>query len=307
MRFVLVRTVLAATFGAGFGLGAAWTARADNRPAPKGPEEDGTKPALVKIAAEGMMDSHAFQYLTELSDDIGARVTGSPSERKAEEWGAAKMKGIGLENVHKEKYQLWRGWTRGTAQGELLEPVRRPLHVDAMGWTGSTRAAGAEGEVVVVNLFNIEEEVKHTSQLSGKIVLVVMKGAPKKDVDSLFAIFGDFLKAASKAGAVAVIGGQGGSKAVGMNLTHTGILGFDADFAISVLSLTAEDQGQLERYVESGKRVRVRFKVQNTFSNGPVESANVVGEIRGRQNPEQVLVVGAQPKSWDHTEGASDT
>src|SRR5213594_827114 len=250
-----MRRVLAGV-AVGIFLGGAGAARADNRPAPKGPDEDGTKPALVKIAGEGMMDSHAFQYLTELSDDIGSRVTGSPAERNAEEWGVAKMKAMGLENVHTEKYQLWRGWTRGTAQGELLEPIRRPLHVDAMGWTRSTPTGGAEGEVVAANLFDIEEEVKHTSRLSGKIVLVVMKGAPKKDVDSLFAIYGDFLKAASKAGAVAVIGGQGGSKAVGMNLTHTGILGFDADFAISVLSLTAEDQGQLERYVESGKRVR---------------------------------------------------
>src|SRR5438128_8134513 len=188
------------------------TLRADNRPAPKGPDEDGTKPALVKIAGEAMIDSHAFQYLTELSDDIGSRVTGSPADRKAEQWGVAKMKAMGLENVHTEKYQLWRGWTRGMAQGELLEPIRRPLHVDAMGWTGSTPAGGAEGRVVTVNLFDIEEEVKHASRLSGKIVLVVMRGAPKKNEDSLFAIFGDFLKAAGKAGAVAVIGGQAGSK-----------------------------------------------------------------------------------------------
>ena len=287
-------------------LGGAFLVRADNRSAPKGPDEDGTKPALVKIAGEGMMDSHAFQYLTELSDDIGSRVTGSPAERKAEEWGVAKMKAMGLENVHTEKYQLWRGWTRGTAQGELLEPIRRPLHVDAMGWTGSTPTGGAEGELVAVNLFNIEEEVKHTSRLSGKILLVVMQGVPKKNADSLFATFGDFLKAAGKAGAVAVIGGQGGSKAVGMNLTHTGILGFDANYAIPVLSLTAEDQGQLERYVASGKKVRVGFNVQNTFSNGPVESANVVGEIRGRENPEQVLVVGAHLDSWDLSEGTTD-
>src|SRR6266853_822058 len=284
-------------------LGASGFAWADE--VPKGPDEDGTKPALTRIAGEGMMNSHAFEYLTELSDDIGSRVTGTPAERKAEQWGVAKMKAIGLENVHTEKYQLWRGWTRGTAQGELLEPIRRPLHVDAMGWTGSTPAGGAEGEVVTANLFDIEEEVKHTSQLSGKIVLVVMKGEPKKSGDLLFAIFGDFLKAASKAGAVAVIGGQGGSKAVGMNLTHTGILGFDADFAIPVLSLTAADQGQLERYVESGKKVRVRFNVQNAFTNGPVESANVVGEIRGRENPEQVLVVGAHLDSWDLSEGTT--
>src|SRR6266699_1777402 len=308
MRSLLGGVAVAARMAAilGFSLGAALAARADNVPAPKGPDEDGTKPALVKIAGEGMMDSHAFQYLTELSDDIGARVTGTPSERKAEDWGAGKMKAIGLENVHKEKYQLWRGWTRGTAQGELLEPVRRPLHVDAMGWTGSTPAGGAEGEVVAANLFDIEEEVKHASRLSGKIVLVIMQGAPKKNEDTLFAIFGDFLKAASKAGAVAVIGGQAGSKASGMNLTHTGILGFDAVFAIPVLSMTAEDQGQLERYVESGKKVRARFNVQNTFTNGPVESANVVGEIRGRENPEQVLVVGAHLDSWDLSEGTTD-
>jgi Zn-dependent M28 family amino/carboxypeptidase len=290
----------------GCSLGGAWTARADNRPAPKGPDEDGTKPALVKIAGEGMMDSHAFQYLTELSDDIGARVTGSPAERKAEQWGVAKMKAIGLENVHTEKYQLWRGWTRGMAQGELLEPIHRPLHVDAMGWTGSTPAGGVEGEVVTANLFDIDEEIKNVPKYSGKVIVVVMQGAPKKNVDLLFAIFGDFLKAAGKAGAIAIIAGQGGSKASGMNLTHTGILGFDTDFAIPVLSMTAEDQGQLERYVESGKKVRARFNVQNTFSSGPVESANVVGEIRGRENPEQVLVVGAHLDSWDLSEGTTD-
>jgi carboxypeptidase Q len=303
MRLALAVVVVAAM---GLSLGGARAVRADNRAVPKGPDEDGTKPALVKIAGEGMMDSHAFQYLTELSDDIGARVTGTPAERKAEEWGAAKMKAIGLENVHTEKYQLWRGWTRGSAQGELLAPIHRALHVDAMGWTGSTPAGGAEGEVVSANLFDIEEEVKNASQLSGKIVLVVMHGAPKKNVDLLFAIYGDFLKAAARAGAIAVIGGQGGSKAAGMNLTHTGILGFDADFAVPVLSLTAEDQGQLERYVASGKKVRVRFNVQNTFTSGPVEAANVVGEIRGRENPEQVMVVGAHLDSWDLSEGTTD-
>jgi len=123
-------------------------------------------------------------------------------------------------------------------------------------WGGRDRqpAGGAEGEVVAANLFDIEEEVKNASRLSGKIVLVVMHGESKKSGDVLFAIFGDFLKAAGKAGAVAVIGGQGGAKASGMNLTHTGILGFDADFTIPVLSMTAEDQGQLERYVESGRK-----------------------------------------------------
>src|SRR5260370_14105143 len=118
-------------------------ARADERF--KGPDEDGTKPALTKIAGEGMMNSHAFQYLTELSDNVGARVTGTPEAQKAIDWGVAKMRAIGLENVHAEKWQLWRGWERGMAESELLAPTQHNLHLDALGWSGSPAAGGVEG------------------------------------------------------------------------------------------------------------------------------------------------------------------
>jgi carboxypeptidase Q len=301
-----MRRVFAAAVAMGFCGAGVLTLRADGRLTPKGPDEDGTKPALVKIAGEGMMDSHAFQYLTELSDDIGARVTGTPAERKAEEWGVAKMKAIGLENVPAEKYQIWRGWTRGTAEAVLLTPVRHKLHVDAMGWTGSTPSGGAEGDVVPVNLFDLDNEIKNIARLKGKVALVVTKGESNKEFIQLFAQFGDFLRAASPAGIVAVVGGQGGGKSSGMNLTHTGILGFDADFDVPVLSMTAEDQGQLERFVARGITPLVRFNVQNTFTNGPAETANVVGEIRGREHPEQILVVGGHLDSWDLAQGTTD-
>ncbi len=257
---------------------------ADDR-APKGPSEDGTLPALVKIAGEGEMNSHAFEFLTELSDDVGARVTGTPAERKAEDWGVAKMQAIGLTNVHKEKYTIWKGWTRGTADAELLTPVRHKLHVDSMGWTGSTPAGGVEGDVVAVNLFDIDNEIKNVSRLKGKVALVVAKGNARRMGIEAFIRMGDLIRAAGPAGAIAIIGGQGGGKAAGMNLTHTGILGFDADFAVPVVSMTAEDQGQLERYLDRGITPHVRFNIQNTFTNGPVETANVVGEIRGTEHP----------------------
>ncbi len=303
MRKIFAGTAITVLAGA---LLATLAVQAQVKSAAKGPNEDGTKAALVKIAGQGMLDSHAFQYLTELSDDVGARVTGSPQAQKAIEWGLAKMKAMGLENVHAEKWQLWRGWTRGTAQAELLTPIRRPLHIDAMGWTGSTPAGGADGDVVTANIFDLDNEMKNMSRFSGKVVLVVMQGEPNKSFVQLFVQLGDFFRAAGKAGAIAVIGGQGGGKAEGMNLTHTGILGFDADFAIPVVSMTAEDQGQLERYIARGLTPRVHFNVQNTFTNGPVESANVVGEIRGRENPEQVLVVGGHLDSWDLSEGTTD-
>lgn len=297
MRKIWVAVAVMVFCGAGH-------AKADSLP--KSPDQDGIKPALVKIAGEGMMNSHAFEYLTELSDDIGARVTGSPAEHKAEQWGLEKMKAIGLEDVHLEKYTIWKGWTRGTADAELLTPVKRRLHVDSMGWTGSTPAAGVEADVVPVNLFDLDNETKNASRLKGKIALVEMKGEPRKNFAVIFADFGAFLKAAGQAGALAVIGGQGGSQSAGRNLTHTGILGFDADFAIPVLSMTAEDQGQLERLLDHGVTPRLRLNVQNTFTTGPVETANVVGEIRGRESPEQILVVGAHLDSWDLSEGTTD-
>jgi len=160
--------------------------------------------------------------------------------------------------------------------------------------------------VVTVNLFDIENEIKHVSRLKGKIVLVITKGRPSQNEMNLFAMFGDFLKAAGPAGAIAIIGGQGGGKSTGMNLTHTGILGFNADFAVPVVSMSAEDQGQLERFLQRGMTPRARFNVQNTFTSGPVETANVVGEIRGTEHPEQVLVVGGHLDSWDLAEGTTD-
>jgi carboxypeptidase Q len=287
-------------------LGASICANAKTDVAPKGPGEDGTKAALVKIAGEGTMDSHAFEYLTELSDEIGGRVTGTPSAQKAVDWGVGKMKAIGLQNVRAEKWTMWKGWTRGAAEAELISPVRRTLTVDAMGWTGSTPTGGAEGEVVTANFFNLDDELKNTSRFRGKIVMMKPEGTPRKSFWLIFAQFGDFLNALQKAGAIAVIGGQGGFKAEGMHLTHTGILGFAADFAIPVVDMTNEDQSQLERFLAAGKPVRMRINVQNKFTDGPVESANVVGEIVGREHPEEIVVVGAHLDSWDLSEGTTD-
>jgi carboxypeptidase Q len=290
----------------GCSLASAFALRANESSDVKGPDEDGTKPALTRIAGEGYLNSHAYEYLEELSDDVGARVTGSVGDHKATDWGVAKMKKIGLENVHAEKYQLWRGWTRGKAEAELIAPLQKPLHIDSMGWTGSTPVGGVEAEVVPFNIFDLEPEIRNASRYSGKIALAVMHGSPKMSSDMIFVRYGDFVRAAAKAHAVAVVGGQGGFKSSGRNLTHTGIIGFDADYSIPVVSMTAEDHAQLERFLEDGKQVRARLNIQNKFSDGPVQTANVVGEIRGRENPEQVFVVGAHLDSWDLSEGATD-
>jgi carboxypeptidase Q len=269
--------------------------------------DDGTGKALTAIAGAGTMQPRAFDYLTELSDDIGARVTGSPAAGQAVDWGVTTMKAIGLENVHAEPWKLSHGWTRISAEAELVAPIHRRLMVDSLGWVGSTAPGGVEADVIAVNANQLPEELKNNSaNWRGKVLLMVQRGDAPKDRMEAFAKFGDFLKAAHNTGAVAVIGGQGGRKATGMHLTHTGALGFDAYYEIPVVSMAAEDQEQLERYLDRGKTARIKINVQNRVTDGQVNSANVIGEIRGTQNPEQIVVVGGHLDSWDLASGSTD-
>ncbi len=290
--------------------GIAWCASGPSpAPAtPPSPAEDGTMPALVSIAGEGMMNTHAYDDLEDLSDNIGGRVTGSPQAAKAIQWGLERMRAIGLSNVHAEKWQLPQGWTRISASASLLAPIPRQLSVDSMGWVGSTPKGGVEAEVVPVNMFQLDQELKDNSgKWAGKILLIVQKGdkPSREQMMKLFTKFGPFLRAAYAAHALGVIGGQGGSAAAGMHLTHTGVLGFDTVYDIPVVSMIAEDQEQVERFLDHGKTVRMKLDVQNRIS-GPVESANVVGDIPGSEHPEQVVVIGGHLDSWDLAEGSTD-
>jgi carboxypeptidase Q len=301
-----VKTALACTILCLF---AALSFAADAAPAPPpSPAQDGTLPALTSIAGQATINNHALDYLEELSDTIGGRVTGSPQANEAIKWGVAKMKAIGLSNVHTEPFQLAHGWTRVSANASLVAPIQRPLTVSSLGWVGSTPKGGVAANVVAVDLTQLDREIKENSgNWSGKILLMRTKAdLSREERTKMFGKFGPFLKAAYTAHAAAVIGGQGGTKARGMNLTHTGALGFDTVYDIPVVSMTAEDSEQLGRFLDQGKPVRLKMDVQNIITSGPVDTANVVGEIPGSEHPEQVVVVGGHLDSWDLAEGSTD-
>jgi aspartate aminotransferase-like enzyme len=100
---------------------------AANPAEPPAPAQDGTMPALTAIAGQGMMSNEAYEDLEELSDYIGVRVTGSTQVGQAIQWGLQKMRAMGLENVCAEKWQISRGWTRVSADAELVVPTHRRL------------------------------------------------------------------------------------------------------------------------------------------------------------------------------------
>jgi hypothetical protein len=273
---------------------------------PASPAEDGTLGALTSIAGSAMMDPYAYATLQELSDEIGGRVTGTPEDARAIEWGLKQMKALGLENVHKETWMLSRGWSRGSAEAEMISPIQRRLHVSSLGWVGSTPKGGVEAEVVAVNRYQFEREMKeNAAHWAGKILLMTEKGDPPDEKHPQHGKFGEFMEAAYAAKALAVIGNQGGPSP-GMQLTHTTSPAWNKFFELPAVSITAEDRSLLERFLEKKDPLRVRIDVQNRVTPGPAESANVVGEIRGREHPDEIVVVGGHLDSWDLASGTTD-
>ena len=113
---------------------------ADNSAGP----DDGMLRSMSAVAGAGMMETNTYENLRELSDDIGARVTGSPEAARAIAWGLDKMKAAGLENVHAETWQLSRGWTRVSAHAEIV-CSNTPQRHDRFSGMGRLHTSGRRG------------------------------------------------------------------------------------------------------------------------------------------------------------------
>ena len=253
------------------------------------------------VRSYALQHAHSYAWLQELSDTIGPRLTGSPQEAQAGAWAMRKMESIGLRNVHLERWPLQKGWQRGPAQAELTAPFHLPLQIASYGWTGSTPGSGVEADLVLVNRDAAAEELRHAASWAGKIVFLASRG-PKRGAFSDLALL---VSAAQKAHAAAVIARDARP---GVLLTHTGPVSFgtEAAYSIAVVDIAAEQQTLIERLLTSGMPARMRIVVENRFSSGPVESANVIGEIPGTEHPEQVVILGAHLDSWDLGTGSLD-
>jgi carboxypeptidase Q len=267
------------------------------------PKPVDTATALEAVVGKGMMENHAYQFLEELTDRIGGRVTGTPQASQAINWGLDRMKAIGLENVHRENWSLFKGWSRVAATAELLGPRHHSLAIDSFGWVGSTPEAGVEGDLVLVDRSHLDEEIREKSSgWAGKILITIVKGQPPDPTYVEMARFGRFVDAAGAAKAVAVIAGRVGGRPSG---TYASVV--DPKYHdLPVVSIAWEDQQLLVRLLEHADSLRLRINVQNRPTPGSVQTANVIGEITGREHPEQVVVVGAHLDSWDLAQGATD-
>src|SRR5258705_11751796 len=81
--------------------------------------------------ASSIYTGPSMTTLRELADGFGGRLTGSRAYNHAAEWAAAKFRSYGIQNVRLEAFTIPSSWVRGTAQGDVLSPLARPLYLQS--------------------------------------------------------------------------------------------------------------------------------------------------------------------------------
>jgi carboxypeptidase Q len=252
----------------------------------------------ARLIGEATGDTFAWNRLSVLTDSIGNRLSGSPQLERAIEWAVAEMKRDGLENVHTEKVMVPH-WVRGSESAEIVEPARHQMVMLGLGNSIGTRPEGLQADVLTVHSFNELEAAG--PQAKGKIVFF---NVPYTAYEETVTYRSDGPSRAARLGATAVLVRAIGPP--GLRTPHTGALQYTSDAPqIPAAAITSEDADRLQRIAARGGRLVVRLKMDAHFEPD-AESANVVGELRGREKPEEVVVVGGHIDSWDVGAGASD-
>ncbi len=137
---------------------------------------------VARIAAEGTQRSRALALYRTLTDDIGARLTGSPAHRRAADWARDRFMEWGLSNPHLEPYEFGRGWQVDEISVEMTEPRYQRLIAYAEAWTPPTRGA-VTGRVVYVGDKTASQIQAMAGRLRGAIVLTHLPQAEWVDRD----------------------------------------------------------------------------------------------------------------------------
>jgi hypothetical protein len=231
--------------------------------------------------------------LEELTDGIGGRPTGSPAYDRAVDWGVAKLRAAGLE-VRTEPVPMPALWLGGAARAACVAPEPFAIPIAAAPFSASLPATTAR-------LVDGQNGSGLPAAARGAIVLVA-----NPEMRSLDDLFGEYLRnaplvaAATKAGAVAVL--LESSRPRGLLYRHP--ISFGAPVALPAAIISRDAASRLRRLAAKGE-VRVELALDNRIG-GAYTAKNVVAELSGRDQPDEIVVLGAHLDSWDLGTGAND-
>lgn len=252
----------------------------------------------ARIVGAALTDDRAYRRLAWLTDRIGNRLSGSEALQRAIAWAVSEMRGDGLEGVHTEKVMVPH-WVRGEESLELVSPVARRLSMLGLGDSVGTPAGGVTAEAVVVHSFNELEALG--DRVKGKIVVY---NVPFTTYGATVEYRASGPSRAARYGALAAI--VRSVTPVSLQTPHTGGLRYDdTQPKIPAAAATIEAVEMIERMQTRGEHPQLRLKMGAHFLPD-AESANVVAEIRGREKPAEVVLLGGHLDSWDVGQGAQD-
>lgn len=259
--------------------------------------------AAAKIAPIVMGDSPLEDNLRRLTDEIGGRVTGSPEMAKAVDWAVAAFRAAGVD-VHTEKYLLPVVWSEGNTRLELSGPVQFPVSLVSVGLSPATPPDGLEGMLVDVGEGTKAEFARAGSSVKAAILIVHSEVSYTwKDLGDEYSKPPAIIERALKGGASAILWTSQRERKLLYRHTNSE----DGKLEHIAQAIVArEDALRLQRVVAAHPgKVRVRLTMPNKIG-GPVGQFNVVGEIRGYEKPDEIVVLGAHLDSWELGTGALD-
>ncbi|HWY77068.1 MAG TPA: M20/M25/M40 family metallo-hydrolase [Verrucomicrobiae bacterium] len=260
----------------------------------------------AELARKAVAGPTAMDILTSLTTEVGPRLAGSEAEKRAAAWARKYFERTGFDKVWIESFPIEHGWARGVEKAEVTSPSPQPLIVTALGGSVSTPPEGLEAEIVVFKTYAALLAAP-TNSLKGKIAVVTAPMTRAQDGSG----YGVAVHArgagpsdAARRGAIAFL-----LRSVGTDnhrVPHTGGTHYVDDAPrIPAAALSVPDAEQLERLADLGGPVRVKL-VLTPRDLGAVTSQNVIAELKGRDKPDEIVLLGAHLDSWDLGTGAID-
>lgn len=255
---------------------------------------------------EALQKAEAYENLRTLSYEIGPRLSGSPQAEASVQWTKQVMEDYGFDRVYLQEVMVPH-WERGPAEVVRIVGQAQPLRALALGGSEPTPAAGITAEVVMVDGLDAVDELGEA--VRGKIVFY------NRPFDQTVLQTGRGYGTAvdQRTQGPAKAGEYGAAAVVIRSVTssmddapHTGTTRYaEGGPRIPAAALGVQSANRLVEALEADPTTQLYLKINSQWHEDKL-SHNVIGELRGSEHPDQVIVVGCHLDSWDVGHGAHD-
>lgn len=264
---------------------------------------------IRKIYSEALGNGKSYEWLRYLTKQIGPRLSGSAGAQKAVDWSKQVMEQQGFDRVFLQEVMVPH-WVRGKKEEAYIHigSQKRNVPIAALGGSVATAPKGIEAGIIEVKSFP-ELRALGAEKVKGKIVFFNRPMDPTK-INTFEAYGGAVDQRANGATEAAKLGAVGAIVRSMTNVRddnpHTGGLRYGTGVAlIPSAAISTNGADLLSQSLKENPNLTFYFR-QNCETLADAKSYNVVGEIKGSEKPDEIIVVGGHLDSWDLAEGAHD-